>query len=216
MRLRGHTPPHTLSSLQCCYEGLSPPSPETPESGCHLLPEEGRTGTTIRSTVFAKVHLRCPPIPVGPQLLIQLAHHFPLTGPQDVTGPPTPRGQVLGLSAQKGCRKPSTRQHIFLARPAGQQYVGCLTTSTSPHPSSSHHLSWPWRRHNPNSSTLTLHPTPQTPPSLAQIGLRNWETASPRNLPGKLEAWLPPSVRPVEPQSSPLVWAPPPSSTPST
>lgn len=214
LRLRGHTPPtHTLSSLQRCCEGISPPTPEASESGSHRAPHlhpSGRLdGDNYQAHSLCKSPPQMPPNsswPPSPHLAgLPLP---PQRASQSDSPSPLPEAQVLGCWAQKGCGKTSTRQHISSARPPGQQYVGCLTTSTSPHPSSSHHLPWPWRRRNPNSSTLTLPPTPQTPPSLAQMGLRNWERASRRNLPGKLEAWLPPPVQPVDPQSSPSVCAP--------
>lgn len=209
-----HPPKHTLSSLQRCSEGISPPTPEASESGSHQAPHPLPSGRLDGDNYQAHSLYKSPPQmppnsgwPPSPHLA-GLSLPPQRASQSDSPPPPTPRGQVLGCWAQKGCGKTSTRQHISSARPPGQQYVGCLTTSTSPHPSSSHHLPWPRRRRNPNSSTLTLPPTPQTPPSLAQMGLRNWERASRRNLPGKLEAWLPPPVQPVDPQSSPSVCAP--------
>lgn len=148
----------------------TPPPIRLPLGAPHLLPVRGWTGATTRPPASPQVHFRCPP-PSRP----------PTTQP---AGPPLPprrasrsdrpthsqklRPRPLGPERVWEAQHPSS---ALLGPPAcrGQQYVGCLTTSTSPHPSSSHHLSRPWSRRNPNSSTLS--PNPRSPPRWPRQGL---------------------------------------------
>lgn len=128
-RGEGPHPPHRPASMLL----RGPPPPETPQTrlpGHHTCSGGRLAWGKHRPTVSAKVQLSAPPTPHPPQ---PHSPAGPLAPSQGSASPSQPSGP-------EGVRE--ARQARSSRPPAGQQHVGCLTTSTSPHPSSSHHLPW--------------------------------------------------------------------------
>lgn len=127
--VRGHTP-HTVQP-PCCCGGL--PLLKPPRPGCQGTTPAPAGGWPGASTG-----------PQSPQKSSSVPPHPP-TPPQ----PHSPAGPLAPSQGSASPSQPSGPEGVREARqarssrpPAGQQHVGCLTTSTSPHPSSSHHLPW--------------------------------------------------------------------------
>lgn len=188
-------PPHILSSLQCCCTAARASSPPTlrpsnqPSTGNHSCSQwEAEHRQPPGPLSLQKASLDAPRhtgLPLAdhpcPQPLIQLVHHSPLQGSSNRPShfpKPHPR------------QKLPEAQHSSAdsASPQGQQYVGRLTTSTSPHPFSSHHLPWPWKQLQtstpPHSLLLPRLPTHQQALETGEHIPREW------NFPEMLEAWL--------------------------
>lgn len=183
---RGATPPHTLSSLQCCCRGLPAPNPDTSsKSDCprapHLLPVGGWMGTTTGLSL-------CKSPPQVPT---------PIWHPNSSAGwSTTPSSQGLktrqahGLLAflPRGVREAQYPSADLHGRPA--RAAICRL---------SYHFHFPPPLKQPPSSLALkasqpklLHTPSYSPdlPSPAQTEPRKWETDSHRCLPGKTRPGL--------------------------